>query len=133
MTHLVTDKCVACRYTDCVEVCPVDCFYAVDDLLVIDPDACIDCGVCIPECPIDAIVDENMFIQEGDNIGEILEKYNVVQFCNIIYDVGCNDLQYFICQGLHKLLCDGIDIFSNDINNDNNIIKFKELCVKSNI
>jgi len=55
MTFVVTDVCIKCKYTDCVEVCPVDCFYEGDNMLVINPDECIDCGVCEPECPIDAI------------------------------------------------------------------------------
>ena len=55
MTYVVTDKCIKCKYTDCVEVCPVDCFVEHDKMLVIDPDLCIDCGVCVPECPVDAI------------------------------------------------------------------------------
>jgi ferredoxin len=56
MTFLVTEKCVKCKYTDCVEVCPVDCFYEGPNFLAINPDECIDCGVCVPECPVDAIV-----------------------------------------------------------------------------
>ena len=59
MTHVVTDACVKCKYTTCVEVCPVDCFYEGEHMLVIDPEACIDCGVCISECPIDAIKPES--------------------------------------------------------------------------
>ena len=55
MTYVVTENCVACKYTDCVEVCPVDCFYEGENFLVIHPDECIDCGVCEPECPADAI------------------------------------------------------------------------------
>ena len=55
MTYLVNDKCIKCKFTDCVEVCPVDCFYEGDNMLVINPDECIDCGVCVPECPVDAI------------------------------------------------------------------------------
>jgi ferredoxin len=55
MTYLVTDNCIRCKYTDCVEVCPVDCFYEGENMLVIHPDECIDCGVCEPECPADAI------------------------------------------------------------------------------
>ena len=59
MPHIVTGRCVDCRYTDCCAVCPVDCFYEIQNpkMLVIDPDTCIDCGACLPECPIDAIVD----------------------------------------------------------------------------
>jgi ferredoxin len=56
MTFVVTEVCIKCKYTDCVEVCPVDCFYEGENMLVIHPDECIDCGVCEPECPIDAIV-----------------------------------------------------------------------------
>ena len=56
MTYLVNDKCIKCKLMDCVEVCPVDCFYEGKNMLVIKPDECIDCGVCEPECPIDAIV-----------------------------------------------------------------------------
>lgn len=58
MTYVVTDACVKCKYTDCVDVCPVDCFHEGPNFLVIDPAACIDCGVCIPECPVEAIVEE---------------------------------------------------------------------------
>ncbi len=56
MTFVVTDNCIKCKYMDCVEVCPVDCFYEGDNMLVIHPDECIDCGVCEPECPAEAIV-----------------------------------------------------------------------------
>jgi len=59
MTFVVIDACVKCKYTDCVEVCPVDCFYEGEDMLVINPEECIDCGVCVPECPIDAIKPES--------------------------------------------------------------------------
>ena len=55
MTYVVTDACIRCKYTDCVEVCPVDCFYEGENMLVIHPDECIDCGVCEPECPAEAI------------------------------------------------------------------------------
>ncbi len=55
MTYVVTEACIKCKYTDCVAVCPVDCFYEGDNMLVIHPDECIDCGVCEPECPADAI------------------------------------------------------------------------------
>lgn len=55
MTYVVDEKCIKCKYTDCVEVCPVDCFYEGENMLVIHPDECIDCGVCEPECPVDAI------------------------------------------------------------------------------
>ena len=55
MTYIVKDECIKCKLTDCVEVCPVDCFYEGENFLAINPDECIDCGVCEPECPIDAI------------------------------------------------------------------------------
>lgn len=55
MTYVVTEVCIKCKYTDCVEVCPVDCFYEGENMLVIHPDECIDCGVCEPECPVEAI------------------------------------------------------------------------------
>ena len=58
MTHVVTESCIKCRYTDCVDVCPVDCFREGPNFLVIDPDECIDCAVCIPECPVNAIYAE---------------------------------------------------------------------------
>ncbi|MDD3444833.1 MAG: ferredoxin family protein [Zavarzinia sp.] len=55
MTYVVGEQCIKCKYTDCVEVCPVDCFYEGENMLVINPDECIDCGVCEPECPAEAI------------------------------------------------------------------------------
>src|ERR1700746_820185 len=59
MTYIVTDPCIKCKYMDCVEVCPVDCFYEGENFLAISPDECIDCGVCEPECPVDAIKPDN--------------------------------------------------------------------------
>lgn len=59
MSYLVTENCINCKHTDCVEVCPVDCFYEGPNFLVINPDECIDCAVCVPECPVDAIVPDN--------------------------------------------------------------------------
>jgi ferredoxin len=56
MTYVVTDACIRCKYTDCVSVCPVDCFREGANMLVIDPDECIDCAVCVPECPANAIL-----------------------------------------------------------------------------
>lgn len=58
MTHVVTESCIRCRYTDCVDVCPVDCFRAGPNFLAIDPDECIDCAVCVAECPVNAIYAE---------------------------------------------------------------------------
>ena len=59
MTYIVNDNCINCKYTDCVEVCPVDCFYEGENMLVIHPDECIDCGVCEPECPPEAILPDS--------------------------------------------------------------------------
>jgi ferredoxin len=57
MPHIVLEACIGCLYTDCVDVCPVECFHEDEKMLVIDPYECIDCALCIPECPVDAIVD----------------------------------------------------------------------------
>ena len=59
MTYVVTEACVKCKYTDCVDVCPVDCFREGPNMLVIDPDECIDCTLCVPECPVEAIFAED--------------------------------------------------------------------------
>lgn len=59
MTYVVSESCVKCKYTDCVEVCPVDCFHAGPNFLVIDPDECIDCTLCVAECPVEAIYAED--------------------------------------------------------------------------
>ena len=64
MTFLVGENCIKCKLTDCVEVCPVDCFYEGPNMLVIHPDECIDCALCEPECPVDAIFSEDE-IPEG--------------------------------------------------------------------
>ena len=55
MTYIVTDNCIKCKYGDCIEVCPVDCFHEGENMVVIDPEVCIDCGVCVDECPANAI------------------------------------------------------------------------------
>jgi ferredoxin len=59
MAYIVCEPCIKCKYTDCVEVCPVDCFHEDEEWLVIDPEECIDCGACIPECPVEAIFEED--------------------------------------------------------------------------
>ena len=74
MTYLVNDKCIKCKLTDCVEVCPVDCFYEGDNMLVINPDECIDCGVCEPECPVGAIISDTEDI--GDKWYKLNEEYS---------------------------------------------------------
>ena len=73
MTYVVTESCIKCKYTDCVEVCPVDCFYEGENMLVINPDECIDCGVCEPECPIEAIKPDS---EDNLNWLEINKEYS---------------------------------------------------------
>ena len=81
MTYIVNDKCINCRHTDCVEVCPVDCFYLGENTIVIHPDECIDCGLCEPECPIEAIYaddelpsDQIEFIEINLKLSEVYEN-----------------------------------------------------------
>src|SRR5205807_8605868 len=64
MTYVVTEACIRCKYMDCVEVCPVDFFYEGENMLVIHPDECIDCGVCEPECPVEAIIPDSEPVAE---------------------------------------------------------------------
>lgn len=64
MTYVVTENCIRCKYTDCVEVCPVDCFHEGPNFLVIDPNECIDCTLCVPECPVNAIFAEDDLPEE---------------------------------------------------------------------
>lgn len=77
MSYVVTENCIKCKYTDCVEVCPVDCFHEGSNMLVIDPDECIDCGLCEPECPINAIfadidipADQQNFLELNDKLSK---------------------------------------------------------------
>jgi len=82
MTFVVLDKCIKCKYTDCVEVCPVDCFHEGPNMLVIDPEECIDCALCEPECPIDAIVPEDDVLEEQQQIitlnAELAQEWPVI-------------------------------------------------------
>ena len=71
MTYVVTDECIRCKLTDCVEVCPVDCFHEGPNMLVIDPDECIDCSLCEPECPIEAIYSEDELPDEKEAFLEL--------------------------------------------------------------
>ncbi|HEX6706652.1 MAG TPA: ferredoxin FdxA [Albitalea sp.] len=66
MTFVVTEACIRCKYTDCVSVCPVDCFHEGPNFLVIDPDVCIDCAVCVPECPVNAIAADRELTAQQD-------------------------------------------------------------------
>ena len=74
MTFVVTQACIKCKYTDCVEVCPVDCFYEGPNFLVIHPDECIDCALCEPECPVDAIFAEDEMPAGSEKYLEINER-----------------------------------------------------------
>lgn len=68
MAFVITEKCIKCKYTDCVEVCPVDCFHEGPNMLVIDPEECIDCALCVTECPVEAIMAE-------DDVPEIQHEF----------------------------------------------------------
>ena len=71
MAYTVAEPCVNCKYTDCVTVCPVECFYEADNTLYIHPDECIDCGACVPECPVQAIFPNEEVPEEWQNWIEI--------------------------------------------------------------
>lgn len=74
MTFVVTESCIRCKYTDCVEVCPVDCFREGPNMLVIDPEECIDCNLCVPECPVDAIFAQDDLPQDKQHFIELNAK-----------------------------------------------------------
>ena len=74
MTYVITENCIKCKYTDCVEVCPVDCFHEGPNFLVINPDECIDCSLCEPECPIDAIISDEDINDENRHFLALNER-----------------------------------------------------------
>jgi len=74
MTYVVTENCIKCKYTDCVEVCPVDCFHEGPNFLAIDPEECIDCTLCEPECPVEAIFSEDEVPPDQQHFLEINER-----------------------------------------------------------
>ena len=74
MTFVVTEACIKCKFTDCVEVCPVVCFLEGPNMLVIDPDECIDCTLCEPECPVDAILSEDDLSEDQEKFLKINEE-----------------------------------------------------------
>jgi ferredoxin len=76
MTFVVTEACIRCKYTDCVSVCPVDCFHEGANFLVIDPEVCIDCAVCVPECPVGAIVADHELAAEQAPYLELNARYS---------------------------------------------------------
>ena len=75
MTHVVAEPCIKCKYTDCVAVCPVDCFHEGMNFLAIDPDVCIDCGLCPPECPVTAIFAEEDLPEKWNDFTELNATY----------------------------------------------------------
>ena len=77
MTFVVTESCIKCKYGDCIEVCPVDCFYEGENMLVINPDECIDCALCEPECPVDAIKSEDELPADQEDFLELNRKYSM--------------------------------------------------------
>jgi len=86
MPFIVNQNCIKCKYTDCVEVCPVDCFHEGPNMLVIDPDECIDCTLCEPECPVDAIMcdedvpeDMNEFIELNAELSKVWPVLNEIK------------------------------------------------------
>ena len=88
MTYVVNDACIKCKFMDCVEVCPVDCFYEGDNMLVIHPDECIDCGVCEPECPVEAIHPDT------DDFEKIHLQLEIVWQAERLRSLGCPLLFY---------------------------------------
>jgi ferredoxin len=82
MTFIVGENCIKCKHTDCVEVCPVDCFYEGPNMLVIHPDECIDCALCEPECPVDAIYADDELPEDQSEFlelnAELSEKWEVI-------------------------------------------------------
>ena len=75
MTFVVTEQCIQCKFTDCVDVCPVDCFHEGPNFLVINPEGCIDCALCVPECPVDAIYDEADLPEEFEEYIETMQLF----------------------------------------------------------
>ena len=81
MTFVVTEKCIRCKYTDCVEVCPVDCFHEGPNFLVINPEECIDCNLCVDQCPVDAIyAEEDVPDNQQDFIRLNVLEFNISQY-----------------------------------------------------
>jgi len=74
MAYIVAEPCINCKFTDCVAVCPVDCFYEGENMLVIHPDECIDCGACEPECPVNAIFEEDDLPEKWAEYTELNER-----------------------------------------------------------
>ena len=86
MTYVVTEPCINCKYTDCVEVCPVDCFYEGPNFLTIHPGECIDCNACVPVCPVEAIYPEDQLPKEWEHYTE-WNEYLANQWRELGYNV----------------------------------------------
>jgi len=102
MAYIVGDPCVKCKYTDCVAVCPVDCFYEGENALVINPDECIDCGACEPECPTTAIFEE----------GDLPARMSVYIGINAVYS-GCKSIDDVDTTGWPQPIIDGATVWPN--------------------
>jgi len=76
LTYVITDSCIRCKYTDCVVVCPVDCFHEGVNMLAIDPEECIDCNLCVPECPVDAIYADHELPDDQQHFIAINAEYS---------------------------------------------------------
>lgn len=76
MPHIVAEPCVACRHTNCVAVCPVNCFHKGPNFLVIDPEKCIDCRMCVPECPVNAIYEEDELPEQWQEYVELNRRFS---------------------------------------------------------
>ena len=113
MTYIVKDECIKCKLTDCVEVCPVDCFYEGENMLVINPEECIDCGVCEPECPIDAIKPDN------DDSVEDMEKWLLLnkKFSAIWPNISKRKRLWLSTKNLEKLKISMINTFQKNLEN----------------
>jgi len=107
LTYVVKGECVDCKHTSCVAVCPVDCFFEGENTLVIDPDICIDCAICEPECPVNAIVSDRKLKPEDNHWLEFNKKMSQVEKWPVITKVkdpmpGHEDINYDTNEALDK-------------------------------
>jgi ferredoxin len=107
LTYVVKGECVDCKHTSCVAVCPVDCFFEGENTLVIDPDICIDCAICEPECPVDAIVSDRKLKPEDHHWLEFNKKMSQVEKWPVITKVkdpmpGYEDINYDTSEAFDK-------------------------------